>query len=269
MDNHNVRRDRPRLSSNEIAQHKDFDSVLNDYQIMKKPFYKNPWFFGVTGVASVSLLIGANYSFTDSPAESYPLAAKTTESAPPKDESKTIYLASLESAEVQDGPENPVKTKLIPLKKKEIHDNTSTLKNKSFNQSEIVNTETSIEISADSKTKKHKPVIAEDHSQANSALQNHPKINGKIGGMLKTGSVNTSTVILTDSKIPISGFEMHIATEFGFKVFRSKSNRLSSEMVAAIQSAQSNTEVYFEGISGDIGASRPLRLSPLKFTLTK
>jgi len=268
MDNHNIRRDRARLSSNDIAQHKDFDGILNNYRIMKKPFYKNPWFFGVTGVASVSLLIGANYSFTDSPAD-VPLAAVTAESSPPENKSKTIYLASLETSEVKNSTENQAKTKLIPLKKKKTHDNNSTLKNKTLNQTEAVDIELPKETAKVVETENKQAGIAEDHTQRNPAIQNHPKINGKIGGLLKTDEVDTKTVILTDSNIPIVEFEMHMATEFGAKVFRSQSNQLSTEMVDAIQSAPPNTEVYFEDISGSIGASRPLRLSPLKFTLTK
>ena len=74
MNNYKIRRDRPRVSSEEIAQRKDFDSLLNDHLIMNRPFFKNPWFFGVTGMATLGLLIGGIYSFTSTkPVETEPI----------------------------------------------------------------------------------------------------------------------------------------------------------------------------------------------------
>lgn len=262
MDNYKIRQDRPRMSSEEIAQRKDFDGVINDYQIIKKPFYKNPWFFGVTGMASVGLLIGATYSFTDRPAEP-PLAFVTTENKAPKKETKTIYLASLESGTEMEQALVSKKIEIETLKKKEIHDKTSTLLNSNTQIKEIP-TQTVPK-------KKIVPVKFEDEKFTgnSNALQNHPKINGKIGGTLSVKSLSKNKAITTDSKIPISSFEMQMVTEFGAKVFLSNSNLLTNEMVNALQAASPNTEVYFEEIKGQLTRDITKNLQPLKFSLVK
>lgn len=264
MDNYNIRQDRPRLSSEEIAQRKDFDSLLNDYHIIKKPFYKNPWFFGVTGMATVGLLIGTTYSFTDSPPQSRSESATVT-NIPPKKEKKTIYLASLETPMELKETEAPKEKKEIKLKKKEIHDNNSTLKN-----TPIIETETVKPVVPEKKTpvKRRLNSVNEERS-SNTALQNHPRINGKIGGELSLTETRSGTSIVTDSNIPIVGFEMHLATEFGFKVYRSNSNTLTTEMVKAIKTVGENNEVYFEQIKGQISADKTIGLQPLKYMLTQ
>lgn len=262
MDNYNIRQDRPRLSSEEIAQQKDFDSILNDYHIIKKPFYKNPWFFGVTGMASVGLLIGTSLSFTDKPAEP-PLAIVTTENEPPKKANKTIYLASMEANTHEITEEVMRKKENIQLKKKEIHDNTSTLNKNSLKTpaSAAENTEVK-QIDAIQKATK----VNSGHSNA---LQNHPKINGKIGGTLSLDELKNDFTITTDSNIPIIAFEMHLATEFGSKVYRSKSNQLTSEMIDALTAVSAETEVYFQGIKGQLNEDFTKNLQPLKFKVAK
>jgi hypothetical protein len=249
------------MSSEEIAQRKDFDSILNDHHIMKKPFFKNPWFFGVTGMASVGLLIGTSYGFTDRPAEP-PEAVLHTESMPPSiNQNKIIHLASAET-EVNELSEATEKIKAISTQKKnEIHDNTSTLENKSINSTKsFTNTPAKHENQPDHKS---------DVLEAAVAFQNYPKINGKMGGDLSISSVSIETGMSTDSEIPIAGFELNVRTEFGAKIFSSQSNTLTQEMVTALKLAPLGTEVFFEGIKGMVSETRNVNLPPVKFTLAK
>ncbi|MDX1350916.1 MAG: hypothetical protein R3279_11740, partial [Putridiphycobacter sp.] len=227
MDNYKIRQDRPRMSSEEIAQRKDFDSILNDHHIMKKPFFKNPWFFGVTGMASVGLLIGTSYGFTDRRAEPPEVATVTEHMPPPTIQNKTIQLASFEPKTIENTESNE---KIIPItsqKKNEIHDNTSTLEKKSIdNNNSATETPSKTEMMPDPKS---------EVLEASVAFQNHPKINGKIGGALSAGSLSNQTTILTDSNIPIIGFEMSVETEFGAKIYSAESNTLTAEMIKAIK----------------------------------
>lgn len=261
MDNYNIRQDRPKLSSDEIAQQKDFDGLLNDFHIMKKPFYKNPWFFGVTGMATVGLLFGTTYSFTNDPAV-LPQLSEVTESAPPEQKpKKTIYLASLETP--RESVTHPIENlKKTSLKKKQIHDKTSTLK--PINESKpLVENKQEIEKKSIPKAS----IIEAAKTESNAALQNHPRINGRIGGQLSISSLEKGTTLSTDSNIPIAGFEMHLATEFGAKIYRSTDSQLTFEMIEAIQSVAQNSEVYFEQIKGKISAEGQINLPPLKYTL--
>lgn len=264
MDNYNIRQDRPKLSSDEIAQQKDFNGVLNDFHIMKKPFYKNPWFFGVTGMATVGLLIGTTYGFSDNPT-ALPELAKVMESVPPEVElKKTIYQASIEipiiSTNLLDEEDKSIKK--ITLKKKEIHDKTSTLKQtsqiKPLVEDKPVLTKNSTE---------QKPVAVEKKVVVDARLQNHPRINGKIGGQLHLSTLKKGASLYTYSEIPISGFEMHLATEFGAKILSSNDHRLTNEMIEALESVNMNSEIYFEQIKGRVNEERLVSLQPLKYTL--
>ncbi len=265
MNNYNIRQDRPRLSSEEIAQRKDFDSLLNNYQIMKKPFYKSPWFFGITGMATVGLLIGTSYSFTDSPSELTESADIAENVPPPEEKPKTIYLASMETPLESTSKETiPEKTTEIQLKKKKTYDKTSTLNDEP--QKELISQNDTQEEPA------LKPVsrLGEETPATNSiGLANHPRILGKIGGAMSINDIDEGLSISTDSKIPIASFELHITTEFGAKVFASQSGQLTSEMVRALKQNYINNEVYFENIRGQIGSDRTIALQPLKYTLVK
>ncbi|MES2587681.1 MAG: hypothetical protein V4622_01800 [Bacteroidota bacterium] len=55
MENFKVNLDRPKISSEEIAQKQNFENVLNKFNQVKTPVYKNPWFWGSAGLASVGL----------------------------------------------------------------------------------------------------------------------------------------------------------------------------------------------------------------------
>ena len=59
--------DRPQVKSEDIASRQNFDKVLDGYQKLKPPIFKNPWFYGAIGVASLAILftIGSLNSNTD------------------------------------------------------------------------------------------------------------------------------------------------------------------------------------------------------------
>lgn len=55
MENFNIKLDRPTISSEEIKSNQNFDQVLSKFNQVKMPAYKNPWFWGSAGLATVGL----------------------------------------------------------------------------------------------------------------------------------------------------------------------------------------------------------------------
>lgn len=55
MENFKLNLDRPKLSSEQINARQDFDQVLTKFKASNPPIYKNPWFWGSAGLASVGL----------------------------------------------------------------------------------------------------------------------------------------------------------------------------------------------------------------------
>ncbi len=55
--------DRPNLNSEQISARQNFDQVLSKHLLSKPPVWKNPWFWGPTGLASIgiALFFSANY----------------------------------------------------------------------------------------------------------------------------------------------------------------------------------------------------------------
>ena len=54
--------DRPNMSSSDIAKRMNFDQLKINHAIMSKPFYKTPWFYGISSLASVTLIAGSIYA---------------------------------------------------------------------------------------------------------------------------------------------------------------------------------------------------------------
>lgn len=57
MTNRKMNLDRPNLNSEQIRQRQDFDKVLSKHYLLKPPMWKNPWFWGPTGLASIGIAL--------------------------------------------------------------------------------------------------------------------------------------------------------------------------------------------------------------------
>ncbi|MFD1553188.1 hypothetical protein DNU06_15110 [Putridiphycobacter roseus] len=266
MDNYNIKLDRPKLTSEEIVQRKDFDTLMNNHEIIKRPFRKSPWFFGVTGMATIGLLLGGVYTFTSSSHKPEEQALQIVKNDSPKLEAKLVSLEVMEPAPekvlaMQSPHENKRELKKVKNEKKNNYDNTNTL---------IENTvKPMVEEPAVQKEKKPSEPLDKSANVRSGYLDNHPRINGKIGGKLKMSEVENNFNILTDSEIEVLSFELHVVTEFGAKVYQNNSNALTNEMKNAILKQGVNSEIYFENIQGDVGGGKKMRLSPLKYSLSK
>ncbi len=56
--------DRQRLDSSHIQSRQNFDKVIKGYRAMKPPIWKNPWFYGPAGLASLALLLTLTFQNT-------------------------------------------------------------------------------------------------------------------------------------------------------------------------------------------------------------
>lgn len=63
MTNRKMNLDRPNLNSEQISARQNFDQVLSKHLLSKPPVWKNPWFWGPTGLASIgiALFFSVNY----------------------------------------------------------------------------------------------------------------------------------------------------------------------------------------------------------------
>ena len=56
MDKRKMNLDRDPISSEQIQAKQNFDAILSNYQLLKKPFFKSKWFWGATGLATLGLV---------------------------------------------------------------------------------------------------------------------------------------------------------------------------------------------------------------------
>ncbi len=56
MDKRKMNLDRDPISSEQIQAKQNFDAILSNYQLLKKPFFKSKWFWGAAGLATLGLV---------------------------------------------------------------------------------------------------------------------------------------------------------------------------------------------------------------------
>ena len=239
MNNYNIERDRPKVSSEEIAQKKDFDSVLENHQIMNRPFFKSSWFFGVTGMASLSLLIAGAYSFTSSDlAQDSKIIALNT-NPPPDDKTETVSVFKAKASlplNVKDKQELAVKLepKVIKVIDKKAYDNKPTLDKtkvspkpiESKSIKETLPLKKKMEVaSLENINVKHQPI-------KNFRLASQPRIAGQFGGKISRANLRDKRGVYTELDLIVSGFELHAITASGSQVLKSNNYQLTPENVS-------------------------------------
>ncbi|MEO9531229.1 MAG: hypothetical protein ABJG68_12105 [Crocinitomicaceae bacterium] len=259
--------DRPQVDSKSIQARKDFDSLAKNHSLMSKPFYKSPWFFGATGLASVGVIVGSAVIFQDAP-ESVPdylteqLPAITTD-APPQ-ENQIIALNN----------PNESKTKIDELVKEtfslsnqqnETYDNNFTLE-----QTENPEITDITEIPILDKDEVAEEVNDEVVKPVTPKIENvdlSPKIGGKVNGAISKEELFDNKGITTELDVNVIHFELHLIDGLGGKVFREESNQLNAEMKEAIQKIGTGETIYFENIKGETERGEVVRLNPLRYVL--
>lgn len=57
MEKFKMNLDREGMSSDQIQNYQNFNQLKKDFELLKKPFWKNPWFWGTGGVASTAIIL--------------------------------------------------------------------------------------------------------------------------------------------------------------------------------------------------------------------
>lgn len=245
--------DRPGISSEEISKRMNFEDILVHQRIMAKPFYKTAWFYGVSGLATVSLIAGSMYSLKQ---EGDKLTANnlTTESVPILDHEE-IQIETQEEPIETNHAESTIKNKL-PIAETTTLIETTNQEPIQFEEEPIVNEieeEVQEEQTAESKTF--------------SFIDLYPRISGHLNGGITKEELLSDEGLVTNSDVKIVSFQLHLVDGTGGKVYESKGNVLNSEMKTAISQINVGEEIYFEKIDGQGVGGEIVRLSPLRYVL--
>lgn len=260
MENRKINLDRPRIDSNEIQSHKNFDQVLSNYQVMSKPFYKSNWFFGTTGLASLGLIIGGTFAFQDPEPVHNDLANLPTD-APPEFVVPDNSLISM-NVNHNDLSRDLIQETLNANNQNEnLHEETLPINIEEINheQDELVTAELVDEESIETEA------LPEEKSF--SMFDLNPRISGKVNGTISKEELFDNKGITTESDVSIIHFELHLIDGLGGKTFVEEGNQLNEEMKKAIKNLGQGDEIYFEEIKGQTDDGTVVRLNPLRYVL--
>ncbi len=267
MKNRKINVDRPHLKSEEILAGRNFDEVLANHNVMTKPFYKQHWFMGATGLASLGLIIGGTVAFQSNATEQPAVSERYLTDAPPNQvppEANFIVSAS----DLNQDPK-PTTTKTIELKPQKttrIEENFTPQKN----QVENVELQPDVKPEPTNTVKPETKKAADDKNAEPSTsafLDMNPRISDKIGGTITRNELMDSRGITTEGDVSIIHFELHLIDGLGGKVFEEKGNQLNSEMKKALDDVGKGETIYFENIRGKIKNGTEIKLNPLRYVL--
>ncbi len=256
--------DRPKMSSKDISNRMNFEDILSGHNLMAKPFYKSAWFFGVTGLATISLIAGSVYTLNQEGDELYRNYQITDNSLSIKEEV------------------NLVEDKVIELKLSKTVNSEQPIENKptlkTVNSEAEISINTNNNLVQDSKKVEankieSKPVSKVANESVNdipktfSFMDLHPRISGKIDGVITKGELLDDNGLTTNTDVEIISFQLHLVEGMTSKVFDSDGNKLNSEMKLALEKVNVGEEVYFEKIKGKATTGEIFRLSPIRYIL--
>jgi len=255
--------DRPKMSSKDISNGMNFEGVLSSHKIMAKPFYKSTWFFGVTGLATISLIAGSMYTLNQEGDELYRNLEVADITPLIKEEVNLIENKIIElNLDEEINTKEPIEEKLTL--KKESH---KTGKNNRDHSSSKHSSEVVIE------DIKPEPISKVEDESLNaipktfSFIDLHPRISGKFDGKITKGELMNDEGIITNSDVKIISFQLHLVDGMTSKVFDSNGNKLNAEMKLAIEKVNVGEEIYFEKIKGKATTGEVFRLSPIRYVL--
>jgi len=248
--------DRVGISSEDITKRMNFEDILVHQKIMAKPFYKSTWFFGVTGLATVSLIAGSMYAVKPEGDNLIKENVLTDNLLLKKDAVPIIEVVKSESKKEELDKNKPTKKEIEPIEK------TSTL-------STITNQKpyTEIEVSESIIDDKVTEVVAVEKPKTFSYIDLYPRISGKLNGNITKEQLLNDEGLVTNSDVKIVSFQLHLVDGTGGKVYEGNGNTLNSEMKSAIGEINVGEEIYFEKIDGKATTGEIVRLLPLRYVL--
>ena len=244
--------DRLGISSGEISKRMNFEDILTHHQVMAKPFYKSAWFYGVSGLATVSLIAGSIYSM-EPEGDKLSQNNLVMESLPNVEQEKIQIENELISEESE-------VLEIIKETKKPIEE-TNTLITATTNQESVQN-DVITELEDDDLE-----IETLVENKTFSFMDLYPRISGHINGGITKEELLNDEGLVTKSDVKIISFQLHLIDGTGGRVFESSGNVLNSEMKTAINTINVGEEIYFEQIDGQAVSGEIVRLSPLKYVL--
>lgn len=248
--------DRVGISSEEIAKNMNFEDILVHQKIMAKPFYKSAWFFGVTGLATVSLIAGSMYALKPE-GDNLVKDNLLTDNLPLKKDAVPITKPEKLERKIK-------QTKQVKTLKKEVE---PIEKKSTFNKAVNQKPETKIEVSESITENNATEVMAVKKSKTFSYMDLYPRISGKLNGNITKEQLLNDEGLVTNSDVKIVSFQLHLVDGTGGKVYEGEGNTLNSEMKSAIGEINVGEEIYFEKIDGKATTGEIVRLSPLRYVL--
>ncbi|MFT5823018.1 MAG: hypothetical protein ACI8ZM_004277 [Crocinitomix sp.] len=266
MKNRKINLDRPQLNADEIMTGKNFESVVRNHQMMSKPFYKQSWFFGTTGIASLGLIIGGTLAFQNSTENQVSTDMLNTE-APPNltvPDNNFIVMNPRAEQSIDDLARKTIVINLeniTPIEEKPTLDN-PTETNVIENLADVATDKT------DEIIRREVPVIENNNLvTSNPSLDINPRISNKMGGSITRNELLDNKGITTEGDVNIIHFELHLIDGLGGKVFAEEGNQLNEDMKDALESVGQGETIYFENIRGKVKNGGEVRLNPLRYVL--
>lgn len=270
MKDRKINVDRPQLDANEIMAGKNFEAIMRSHQMMSKPFYKQTWFYGTTGLASLGLIIGGTLAFQNTPDSRQELKVEqlaTTEVSKLEIPTSNLFVADVNPKGIYaEKVKNTVNTN--PQNQKLLDKNTTQSDPKNTNSNLVNSNEQAQVVTVDPKpvikaVDNPAPVIKNEPS----AMDLYPRISDKIGGSISRSELLNNKGITTEADVNIIHFELHLIDGLGGKVFAEDGNQLNSEMKNALKNVAPGETIYFENIRGKIKNGTEVRLEPLRYVL--
>ena len=245
--------DRVGMSSEEISKRMNFEDILVHQKIMAKPFYKTAWFYGVSGLATVSLVAGSIYSM-EPEGDKMLYSNVVTESTPNVTQMAIQEIA--EPSDVEGINQEVIKKETLPIE--ETNTLIETTNQKPIELENVIIPVVSHEIVQ---------VESDSENKTFSYMDLYPRISGRINGGITKEELLNDEGLVTNCDIKIISFQLHLIDGTGGKVFESSGNVLNREMKTALTHINVGEEIYFEQIEGQGGSGEIIRLSPLRYVL--
>lgn len=274
MENRKINVDRPQLNANEVMAGKNFDTVLRNHEFMSKPFYKQGWFFGTAGLASLGLIIGGTLAFQGS-AGDYQLSEQMLNTdAPPN-------LTVLNPSLIVSGGKINESTQQLPQKTIRINPQNIAPIEETSTQTEKIEPRMEVQEKFDpaadkadknitESTNEQSNVVVLTNTDKNEGVGNFdmsPRISNKMGGTITRNELLDNKGITTEGDINVIHFELHLIDGLGGKVFTEEGNQLNQEMRDALENVEQGETIYFENIRGKVKNGAEVRLNPLRYVL--
>lgn len=267
MKNRKINLDRPQLNADEIMSGKNFESVVRNHQIMSKPFYKQSWFFGTTGIASLGLIIGGTLAFQNSTENQVSTDMLNTD-APPNLTVPDNNFIVMNPRTTQSFDDIAKRTIVINLENTTPIEETPTLLD---NPTKTNVTESLVDVATENTNEIITPQVPivenNDVIASNPSMDINPRISNKMGGSITRNELLDNKGITTEGDVNIIHFELHLIDGLGGKVFAEEGNQLNEDMKNALESVGQGETIYFENIRGKVKNGGEVRLNPLRYVL--